>query len=68
MDLRKFPRPILLCSTSTSTVLSKLLITSTLFSLTTSRTTIEVVVPPRPALAEPVDVTPTSAKFLRPAG
>ena len=41
---------------------------STLLSFTTSRTTIEVVVPPRPALAEPVDVTPTSAKFLRPAG
>jgi hypothetical protein len=53
---------------STSTALSKLLIVSTLLSLTTSRITIDVVDPPRPTPLLPVEVTPTSAKFLRPAG
>ena len=41
---------------------------STLLSLTTSRIAMLVVVPPSPAELDPVDVTPTSAKFFNPAG
>ena len=57
-----------LCLGSSSIALSNMLIVSTLFSETTSRITIEVVDPARPTVDFPVEVTPTSAKFLRPAG
>ena len=48
--------------------MSKLLIISTLLSFTTSRITILVVVPDSPTVEDPVEVTPTSAKFFNPAG